>query len=40
MVDKGDIWRATDLNIDGYMGVYFIVMCIQPMCSENTSESF
>ena len=33
-IPNEDAWKATDLEINGYMGVYFIMMCHpnKPMC--------
>lgn len=37
LVPNKDMWKATELNVDGYMGVYFIMLCedYRKMCIEN-----
>ncbi len=30
-----DAWKRADYNIDGYIGVYFIMMCGSTLCTQN-----
>jgi hypothetical protein len=37
---KTEVWKASSLDINGYIGVYFIIMCpsISWMCGSNNTE--